>query len=139
MTKAAAVSQDTRHLDVLIIGAGISGIGAACHLKMHRPGTTFAVLEGRETLGGTWSLFQYPGIRSDSDMQTFGYGFRPWTHRKAIADGHLILDYLRETAKEYGVTPHIRFGHRVLAAEFCYASGLWTVKVQRADQDAPKR
>lgn len=138
MTKAAAVSQDTRHLDVLIIGAGISGIGAACHLKMHRPGTTFAVLEGRETLGGTWSLFQYPGIRSDSDMQTFGYGFRPWTHRKAIADGHLILDYLRETAKEYGVTPHIRFGHRVLAAEFCYASGLWTVKVQRADQDAPE-
>ena len=138
MISTNADPRTARHLDVLIIGAGISGIGAACHLTMHRPNTRFAVLESRETLGGTWSLFRYPGIRSDSDMQTFGYGFRPWTHRKAIADGHLILDYLQQTADEYGVTPQIRFGHKVLAADFSTATGLWTVKVQKAGQDAPE-
>lgn len=81
------------YFDVLVVGAGISGIGAGYHLKTHRPNTTFAILEGRDSIGGTWSLHQYPGIRSDSDMPTFGYGFKPWTHRKSIADGHIILDY----------------------------------------------
>ncbi|MFE5483948.1 flavin-containing monooxygenase [Streptomyces sp. NPDC056527] len=119
-------------VDVLIIGAGISGIGAASHLKSLRPGTTFTVLESRDSIGGTWDLFQYPGIRSDSDMPTFGYGFKPWTDRKSIADGHLIVDYLRQTAQEHGLTEHIRFGHRVLAAEFSSAEGRWTVTAQHS-------
>ncbi|RKT87318.1 Predicted flavoprotein CzcO associated with the cation diffusion facilitator CzcD [Saccharopolyspora antimicrobica] len=118
--------------DVLIIGAGISGIGAACHLKASRPGTSFAVLEGRDSIGGTWSLFQYPGIRSDSDMPTFGFGFKPWPHRKSIADGHLILDYLRQAVAENGVTENIRLGHRVLSADFSSAEGRWTVTAQRS-------
>lgn len=126
-----------KHVDVLIIGAGISGIGTACHLKTRRPGTSFMVLEGRDTIGGTWSLFRYPGIRSDSDMQTFGFGFKPWTHRKAIADGHLILDYLQRTVDEHGLQPHIRFGYQVLAADFNTADGLWTVTARHADSDAP--
>ncbi|WP_432043613.1 flavin-containing monooxygenase [Streptomyces cadmiisoli] len=114
-------------VDALIIGAGISGIGAAVHLRSLRPGTTFAMLESRDSIGGTWSLFQYPGVRSDSDMPTFGYGFRPWTRSKTIAEGHLILDYLRQTVDEHGLTDHIRFGHRVLAAEFSSSKGRWTV------------
>ncbi|MEU9294390.1 NAD(P)/FAD-dependent oxidoreductase [Streptomyces sp. NPDC048266] len=118
-------------VDVLIIGAGISGIGAASHLKARRPGTSFAILEGRDSIGGTWDLFRYPGIRSDSDMPTFGYGFKPWAHRKSIADGHLILDYLRQTVAEYGLARHIRFGHRVVSAEFSSAKGRWTVTAQQ--------
>ncbi|WP_034274495.1 flavin-containing monooxygenase [Haloechinothrix halophila] len=121
-----------KHVDVLIIGAGISGIGAASHLKARRPGTSFAILEGRNEIGGTWSLFQYPGIRSDSDMPTFGFGFKPWTHREAIADGHVIKNYLRETITENGLDDHIRLGHRVLSAEFSSATGLWTVTAKRS-------
>ncbi|MGV0737433.1 NAD(P)/FAD-dependent oxidoreductase [Mycobacterium syngnathidarum] len=117
----------TTDFDVLIVGAGISGIGAAYHLKTFRPGTTFAVLEGRDSIGGTWSLHQYPGIRSDSDMPTFGYGFKPWTHRKAIADGHIILDYLQQTIDEFGLGEHIRFGHKVQNANFDTAQGRWTL------------
>ncbi|MEU3830584.1 NAD(P)/FAD-dependent oxidoreductase [Streptomyces sp. NPDC029080] len=117
-------------VDVLIIGAGISGLGAASHLKARRPGTSFLILEGRDAIGGTWDLFRYPGIRSDSDMPTFGYGFRPWTHRKSIADGHLILDYLRQTADDYGLARHTRFGHRVVSADFSSAKGRWTVTAQ---------
>lgn len=113
--------------DVLIVGAGISGIGAAYHLKTFRPGTTFALLEGRDSIGGTWSLHQYPGIRSDSDMPTFGYGFKPWTHRKAIADGHIILDYLQQTIDEFALGEHIRFGHKVHNANFDTAHGRWTL------------
>ncbi|WP_432178728.1 flavin-containing monooxygenase [Streptomyces sp. NBC_00063] len=119
-------------VDVLIVGAGISGIGAASHLKSRRPGTSFAVLEGRDSIGGTWSLFRYPGIRSDSDMPTFGFGFKPWTHRKSIADGHLILDYLRQTVRENGLSEHIRFGHQVLSAEFSSSKGRWTVTAQQS-------
>ncbi|MEU0404512.1 NAD(P)/FAD-dependent oxidoreductase [Streptomyces sp. NPDC006197] len=120
-------------LDVLIIGAGISGIGMASHLRALRPGTKFAILEARDEVGGTWSLFQYPGIRSDSDMPTFGFGFRPWQHPKSIADGHLILDYLRQTVAENRLDGHIRFGHRVLSAEFSRARQCWTVTAQQAD------
>ncbi|MFJ1260685.1 flavin-containing monooxygenase [Cupriavidus sp. CuC1] len=120
------------HFDVLIVGAGISGIGAACHLKARRPGTTFAILEGRDSIGGTWDLFKYPGIRSDSDMPTFGYSFKPWTHPKIIADGHLILDYLRETVTENGIDPHIRFGYKVLAAEFSSSAAHWIITAEHA-------
>ncbi len=97
------------HFDVLIVGAGISGIGAGYHLQANCPSKTYAILEGRDCLGGTWDLFRYPGIRSDSDMYTLGYSFSPWTEAKAIADGPAILDYLRETAKEYGIDRKIRF------------------------------
>ncbi|WP_431962390.1 flavin-containing monooxygenase [Nocardia sp. bgisy134] len=139
MTIATISHTQTADFDVLIIGAGISGIGAAYHLKTRRPGTSFAVLEGRDSIGGTWSLFQYPGIRSDSDMPTYGFSFKPWTHRKSIADGHLILDYLRETVAENGLTDHIRFGHRVIGAEFSSATGLWTVTAQHSGSDETTR
>ncbi|GAA3168275.1 NAD(P)/FAD-dependent oxidoreductase [Streptomyces ramulosus] len=117
---------------MLIVGAGISGIGAASHLRALRPVMSFAVLEARDSLGGTWDLFRYPGIRSDSDMPTFGFGFKPWTHRKSIADGHLILDYLQQTVAEYGLAEHIRFGYRVLSAEFSSAQGRWTVTARHS-------
>ena len=120
-------------VDVLIIGAGISGIGAACQLTARRPGTSFAILEAREEIGGTWSLFRYPGIRSDSDMPTFGYGFRPWTDPAVVAHGPVIADYLRRAATEHGVDEHIRLGHRVLGADFTSATGHWTVTVERSD------
>lgn len=117
------------HFDVLIVGAGLSGIGAAYHLKTTCPGKTFALLEGRERLGGTWDLFRYPGIRSDSDMFTLGYSFKPWTQPKAIADGPSILAYLRETAEENGIDRQIRYGHRVLAARWSTPDARWTVSV----------
>jgi cation diffusion facilitator CzcD-associated flavoprotein CzcO len=122
----------TPDVDVLIIGAGISGIGAACQLTARRPGTSFAILEAREETGGTWSLFRYPGIRSDSDMPTFGYGFRPWTDPTVVAHGQVINDYLRRAATEHGIDEHIRLGHRVLRADFCSDTGYWTVTVERA-------
>src|SRR5919112_750233 len=98
------------HVDVLIVGAGLSGIGAACHLQEECPGTTYAVLESRDAIGGTWDLFRYPGIRSDSDLRTFGYAFKPWKGEKAIADGPSIKAYIEETAREHGIDRHIRFG-----------------------------
>lgn len=118
--------------DVLIIGAGISGIGAAHHLKTKRPTTSFAVLDGRDEIGGTWSLFKYPGIRSDSDMPSFGFGFKPWTHRLAIADAHIILDYLREAVADGGIDKHLRFGHKVLSANFSSDDAHWTVRFQNS-------
>ena len=133
VTITATNRTPTLDFDVLIIGAGISGIGAACHLKARRPGTSFAVLEGRDSIGGTWSLFRYPGIRSDSDMPTFGYCFKPWTHPKAIVDGHIIMDYLQQTVTENGLAEHMRFGYRVLGAKFCSSKGRWTVTAQRSD------
>ncbi|MCW3040319.1 MAG: NAD(P)/FAD-dependent oxidoreductase [Solirubrobacterales bacterium] len=123
----------TPDVDVLIIGAGISGIGAAHHLKTHRPQTSFAVLDGREQIGGTWSLFRYPGLRSDSDMPTFGFGFRPWTHKKSIAEADVILDYLQQTVAEGGLEEHFRFGHRVRSANFATDAGVWTVVAERPD------
>ncbi|MDP4871656.1 MAG: NAD(P)/FAD-dependent oxidoreductase, partial [Gammaproteobacteria bacterium] len=98
-------------LDVLIVGAGISGISAACHLEKRCANKSYAVLEGRDNVGGTWDLFRYPGIRSDSDMHTFGFSFKPWTNPKSISDGESIRDYLMEAVAEYGVKDKIRFGH----------------------------
>ena len=121
------------HVDVLIVGAGLSGVGAACHLRRNCPDKTYAVLEARDAIGGTWDLFRYPGIRSDSDMFTLGYSFKPWTDPKAIADGDAIRRYVRETAREYGVEEHIRFRHRVLRAEWDSASARWTVHAHRDD------
>ncbi|MGY1605742.1 flavin-containing monooxygenase [Geodermatophilus sp. SYSU D00700] len=122
-----------RHVDVLIVGAGLSGIGAACHLQREVPGKSYAVLEAREAIGGTWDLFRYPGVRSDSDMFTLGYSFRPWTDPKAIADGPSIRQYVRDTAREYGVDEHIRFRTRVLAASWSTEDSLWTVTAERTD------
>ena len=99
------------HVDVLIVGAGVSGIGAACHLQARHPGRTYAILEARDAIGGTWDLFRFPGVRSDSDVHTFAYAFKPWTGDKAIADGASIRAYVEETAREHGVDRHIRFGH----------------------------
>jgi cation diffusion facilitator CzcD-associated flavoprotein CzcO len=119
--------------DVLIIGAGLSGVGAGCHLRRTLPHKTFAVLEAREAIGGTWDLFRYPGIRSDSDMHTLGYAFSPWKDPRAIADGPSILRYVRETADRYGITDRVRFGHRVVAADWSEEDARWTVEVERAD------
>jgi cyclohexanone monooxygenase len=115
-------------LDVLIVGAGLSGIGAAVHLQQRCPGKRYAILEARDAIGGTWDLFRYPGIRSDSDMYTLGYAFKPWTAAKAIADGPSILNYVRETAREYGVDRHIRFGQKVVAASWCSDEAYWVVE-----------
>ena len=125
--------------DVLIVGAGISGIGAGCHLQARSPDKSYAILEGRADIGGTWDLFRYPGIRSDSDMYTLGYSFRPWTHAKAIADGPAILDYLRDTAKSYGIDKRIRFGHRVQRAAWSSQDARWTLDVERGPQREPVR
>ena len=103
---------------MLIVGAGLSGIGAAFHLQTRCPGRAYAILEARDRIGGTWDLFRYPGIRSDSDMYTLGYSFQPWKEAKAIADGPAILEYVRETAREYGIDRKIRFGHRVKRASW---------------------
>jgi monooxygenase len=121
------------HVDVLIVGAGLSGIGAGYHLQDKCPGKSFAILEARDSLGGTWDLFRYPGVRSDSDMYTLGYRFRPWPDAKAIADGSSILDYVRQTARDNGIDRKIRFGHRVTSAAWSTAEARWTVEVQRSD------
>ena len=121
------------HFDVLIVGAGISGIGAGYHLQTNCPGRSYAILEGRERSGGTWDLFRYPGIRSDSDMYTLGYSFRPWTSPKAIADGPAILEYLNETARAYGIDRKIRFRHVVSRAAWSSETARWTVDVERGE------
>ena len=115
------------HFDVLVVGAGISGIGAGYHLQKHCPTLTYAILEGRADIGGTWDLFRYPGVRSDSDMHTLGYSFKPWTATKSIADGPSILNYLRETISEHGIDRHIRLNHQVTMAQWDSATSRWTV------------
>ena len=127
------------HVDVLIVGAGLSGIGAACHLQANCPGKSFAILEARDCIGGTWDLFRYPGIRSDSDMYTLGYSFRPWTQAKSIADGPSILDYVRETASDNGLDSKIRFRHRMVRAQWSTDDERWTVETQRTDSEETVR
>ncbi len=123
----------TTDVDVLIVGAGVSGIGAAYYLQTLRPGTSYAILEARAALGGTWVLFRYPGIRSDSDLNTFGYEFKPWVNEKSIADAGAILDYLAETVRENGIDRRIRYHHKVLAASWSSAEARWSVEVERTD------
>ncbi len=120
-------------LDVLIVGAGLSGIAAAYYLQTRCPGHSFAILEGRSSLGGTWDLFRYPGIRSDSEMYTLGYRFRPWTGHKAIADGQTILQYLKDSAREFGIDRRIRFGQRATKIAWSSLTAQWTVSIAHAE------
>ncbi|MGP8123004.1 MAG: flavin-containing monooxygenase [Xanthobacteraceae bacterium] len=133
VTPLRAAPAAATYVDVLIVGAGLSGIGFAWHLQTHCPGKSYAILEGRAALGGTWDLFRYPGIRSDSDMHTLGFRFRPWRGEKAIADGPAILSYLHETASEYGIDRKIRYGHKVTRAAWSSAEALWRVDVETSD------
>ena len=121
------------HVDVLIVGAGLSGIGAGYHLQASCPGKSYAILEARDSIGGTWDLFRYPGIRSDSDMYTLGYSFKPWEDAKSIADGPSILHYVRQTAADHGIEEQIRFHHRVVRAEWSTADARWTIEAERSD------
>ncbi len=120
----------TETFDVLIVGAGLSGIGAGYHLQRDCPGKSYVILENRDAIGGTWDLFRYPGIRSDSDMYTLGYSFKPWTEQKAIADGPSIWKYVNETADENGIRPHIRFKHHVKRASWDSNEARWTVEAE---------
>ena len=124
------VERSVEHVDVLIIGAGLSGIGAAAHLTRELPRTSYVVLEAREVSGGTWDLFRYPGVRSDSDMYTMGYRFRPWRHEEALGSGERILEYLRDTAREYDVERRIRYSHRVVRSSWDSETALWTVEAE---------
>lgn len=128
------VDIQTDHVDVLIVGAGLSGIGAAYYLQTRCPAKSYLILEARDSMGGTWDLFRYPGVRSDSDMYTLGYAFRPWRNPQAIAGGPAILDYIRETAQAYGIDRKIRFNHRVRRAEWCSAKSRWTVEAERGPE-----
>jgi monooxygenase len=132
LTPRTAPSAPT-HVDVLIVGAGLSGIGFAWHLQKHCPTKSYAIVEARGALGGTWDLFRYPGIRSDSDMHTLGFSFRPWRGEKAIADGPSILSYLHETAAEAGIDKKIRYGHKVVRAAWSSDDALWTVDLATSD------
>ncbi|MGN6517000.1 MAG: flavin-containing monooxygenase [Rhizomicrobium sp.] len=127
------------HFDVIIVGAGLSGIGAAYHLQQEAPTKRYAILEGRDAIGGTWDLFRYPGIRSDSDMYTLGYNFKPWREAKAIADGPSILKYVRGTASENGIDKHIRYNHMVKRASWDSATARWTVEAEMGAQKQPVR
>ncbi len=124
----------TQHVDVVIVGAGLSGIGAAHHLQDKCPGKTYAIIEARQAIGGTWDLFRYPGVRSDSDMFTLGYRLRPWSGGTALAGGSSILQYVRDTAREQGIDPHIRFGCRLVRAEWSSASAQWTLHIDRGGE-----
>ncbi|GAB2976741.1 flavin-containing monooxygenase [Nocardioides montaniterrae] len=127
------MSQFTAEVDVLVVGAGLSGIGVAAHLARDNADQSVVILERRQAIGGTWDLFRYPGVRSDSDMYTFGYDFKPWHGTKVLADGASIRGYVEETARENGLTDKIRFGRRVVRAEFSSETGRWTVTAQTED------
>jgi monooxygenase len=140
LSPTSARTDDTTgpgHVDVLIVGAGLSGIGAACHLQLEAPGTSYAIVEARGASGGTWDLFRFPGVRSDSDMFTLGYAFRPWTAAEAIADGEEIRRYIRETATAHGIDQHVRYHSRVTAAAWSGADARWTVTVEHTGTGAP--
>lgn len=126
-------TMSTEYYDVAIVGAGLSGIGAACHLQTKCPGKSYVILEGRNASGGTWDLFRYPGIRSDSDMHTLGYNFKPWREAKTIADGESILKYVRETAEENNIEEHIRYGHAVKKARWSTKQAAWTLEVESSE------
>src|SRR6476620_931826 len=126
------MSTTPEHVDVVVVGAGLSGIGAAYRLNTECPDRSVAVLEARDVMGGTWDLFRYPGVRSDSDMFTLGYSFRPWTEPKAIADGPRILNYVRETAADNGIDKKIRFNHRFKRASWSSEAGRWSVEAERS-------
>jgi len=134
MVEQTATDVDT-DFDVLIVGAGISGIGAACHLRTRLPDKRVAVLDAREAIGGTWDLFRYPGVRSDSDLHTFAYEFKPWTSRNMIADGDEIVAYLEEAVDEHGIRDRIRFGHEVLGAAWSGERARWTVRVRHGGEE----
>ena len=121
---------ESEYFDVVIVGAGLSGIGAACHLQRDCPGKSYVILEGRDAMGGTWDLFRYPGIRSDSDMHTLGYKFKPWRESKAIADGPSILNYVHEAAAEHDIDRHIRYRHRIVKA-------VWVQRGRQLDAGSP--
>ncbi len=131
MTRTGDPMTASEHFDIVIVGAGLSGIGAGFHLQQKCPGKSCVILEGRDCIGGTWDLFRYPGVRSDSDMFTLGYSFKPWTEPKAIADGPRILNYVRETAAENGIDQHIRYHHRVKRASWSTPDARWTVEAER--------
>lgn len=126
-------SESQEHFDILIVGAGISGIDAAYHLQTAFPRKTYAILEARDAIGGTWDLFRYPGVRSDSDMYTLGFPFRPWHADEAIAGGPAIWNYIRETATHCGIDRHVRLGHRMIRASWSSANGRWTIEAQTKD------
>jgi monooxygenase len=126
---------DPEHLDVLIVGAGLSGVAAAVYLQKQAPDQAFAILEGRENLGGTWDLFRYPGIRSDSDMFTLGYNFKPWTRERSIAAGDSIREYIGETVDDHNLRPHLRLGHQVVKADWSSDTDLWTLTVRHGGED----
>jgi cation diffusion facilitator CzcD-associated flavoprotein CzcO len=130
---SSAPEPTPEHLDVLVVGAGLSGIAAGHHLRVSCPWATYAILEARDAIGGTWDLFRYPGVRSDSDMYTLGYPFRPWPGRDAIADGDAIRRYIQETATEEGIDRHIRFGHRIVTADWSTDEARWHVAAERTD------
>src|SRR6202030_2916330 len=133
MQGAASAGAPTESVDVVIVGAGLSGIGAAVHLQRRCPSKTYAILEARGSIGGTWDLFRYPGVRSDSDMHTLGYSFRPWLDAKAIADGPAILEYVKQTAEEHGVDKRIRYNHLAKKASWSSDDAKWTVEAERKD------
>ena len=128
------MSRAVEHVDVIVVGAGLSGVGGACHLKMECPQKSFVILEGRERMGGTWDLFRYPGVRSDSDMYTLGYRFRPWRDNKAMAGGPAILSYIRETAAEYQIDKLILYNHRVRRASWSSHDARWTIETEAGTQ-----
>ena len=132
-TEAPGTEAAVEHLDVLVIGAGLSGIGAGHYLQTECPWASYAIFEARDAIGGTWDLFRYPGIRSDSDMYTLGYSFRPWPGEKAIADGASILQYIKDTAAEEGIDRRIRFHHRIVRADWSTADAVWHVTAERTD------
>jgi cation diffusion facilitator CzcD-associated flavoprotein CzcO len=136
--RTAQVSAKTEHVDVLIVGAGVSGVGSACYLRQRCPDTSFVILESKATFGGTWVTHRYPGIRSDSDLYTYGYSFKPWTGAP-IATAEEILKYMAEVIDEYDLGQHIRYGHQIERARWSSAENLWTVEARHTDTGEPVR